>query len=222
MAKTPAQRAAKHGDKAVPGPAPLYPPVPAAVNPSAQGSPAAARSNGYLIVIAGVVASAFLFWYFHLLTLNQLTQLSNGQAMPDSMLFGFDTGYIQGLKSAMDSDALGQLQYVHKTAGTLFPLVFAFSWLLLIGLNTAKRSLRWVLWAAPALFAVVQLCANVAVDSMLSHNPVDGGQVALASMLVVSSWVLLLLSLLASGVALWGSRRKQAQLKRTQLKTENL
>ncbi|AJT42665.1 hypothetical protein [Psychromicrobium lacuslunae] len=198
MAKTPAQRAAKHGDKATPGP--LGASIPA-TNPSAPRSPAKAKSNGNLILIAGVVASAFLFWYFHLLTLNQLTQLSGGLAMPDSMPFGFDAAYITDLKAALNADALGQLQYVHKTAGTLFPLVFGFSWLLLIGLNVAKRSLRWVLWAAPVLFAVVQLVANVAIDAMLANSSVDPSQVGWASMLTIASWVLLLLSLIAAVIA---------------------
>jgi len=209
MAKTPAQRAAKHGEKATPGP--LGAQVPAA-NPSAPRSPAKAKSNGNLILIAGVVASAFLFWYFHLLTLNQLTQLSNGLAMPDSMPFGFDAGYITELKAALNADALGQLQYVHKTAGTLFPLVFGFSWLLLIGLNVAKRSLRWVLWAAPVLFAVVQLVANVAIDAMLANSAVDPSQVAWASALTIASWVLLLLSLVAAVIAFSPlAKRKRTQ-----------
>ena len=68
----------------------------------------------------------------------------------------------------MDDDARGQLNYVHKTAGTLFPLIFGFTWLLLIGTNVAKKSLRWALWAVPLLFVVVRLWGNVAIDSMLA------------------------------------------------------
>ncbi|WP_394941789.1 hypothetical protein [Psychromicrobium sp. YIM B11713] len=210
MAKTPAQRAAKHGDRATPG----VPGVPVqAANPSTQRSPAKAKSNANLILIAGVVASAFLFWYFHLLTLNQMTQLSNGLAMPDSMAFGFDTGDITRLKAAMNADALGQLQYVHKTAGTLFPLVFGFSWLLLIGLNVGRRALRWALWAAPVLFAVVQLVANVLIDAMLAASPVDPAQVAWASSLTMISWALLVISLLAAVFAFspWGKRKGPAK-----------
>ena len=99
----------------------------------------------------------------------------------------------------MDDDARGQLNYVHKTAGTLFPLIFGFTWLLLIGTNVARKSLRWALWAVPLLFVVVRLWGNVAIDAVLAAETPDAGQVALASGLTVAGWVLLVLSLLAGG-----------------------
>lgn len=212
MAKTPAQRAKKHGDNASPGPA-LPGRAGSAGNPSTARTPEKAKSNGNLIVIAGVAASAFLFWYFHLLTLNQMTQLSDGLAMPDSMVFGFDTNYVATLKGLLDADGLGQLQYVHKTAGTLFPLIFGFTWLLLIGLNVASRKLRWTLWAAPVLFAVVHLVANAQIDTMLASPTIDATQVAWTSGLVTASWVLLVLSLAAAAFAMFGRRKKTKAVK---------
>ena len=172
-------------------------PAPSAVGnqPEHRRPPQKAQSNSNLIVIAGVVASLFLFWYVHLLTLNQLTQLSGGLAMPDSLVGGFDPGYVEQLRAAMDGDARGQLNYVHKTAGMLFPLIFGFSWLLLIGTNVARKPLRWALWAMPLLFAVVRLWGNTAIDAMMSADRLDAGQVALASGLTVAGWVLLVLSL---------------------------
>jgi hypothetical protein len=199
MAKTPAQRIKKHGaNTAVPQH--HLPPV---VNPTTTRTPEKAQGNSNLIVIAGVVASLFLFWYLHLLTLNQMTQLSDGQAMPDSLVGGFDAGYIARLQGAMNGDALGQLSYVHKTAGTLFPLIFGFTWLLLIGTNVAKKALRWALWALPMLFVVVRLWGNVAIDAMMGTPGPDAGQVALASGLTVAGWVLLVLSLLAGAAAVF-------------------
>ncbi|MCB5283852.1 MULTISPECIES: hypothetical protein [unclassified Arthrobacter] len=196
MAKTPAQRIKKHGTNAV---VPQHQ-LPSVINPSTSRTPQKAQSNSTLILIAGVVASLFLFWYLHLLTLNQLTQLSNGLAMPDSLVGGFDQGFVEQLRAAMDEDARGQLNYVHKTAGTLFPLIFGFTWLLLIGTNVTRRGLRWAMWALPVLFAAVRLWGNSAIDSMMSADTLDAGQVALASSLTVAGWVLLVLSL-AAGVA---------------------
>ena len=164
MAKTPAQRIKKHGANAV---VPQHQ-LPSVINPSTSRTPQKAQSNSNLILIAGVVASLFLFWYLHLLTLNQLTQLSGGLAMPDSLVGGFDAGYVEQLRTAMDEDARGQLNYIHKTAGTLFPLIFGFTWLLLIGTNVARKGLRWALWAVPLLFAAVRLWGNAAIDSMMS------------------------------------------------------
>lgn len=203
MAKTPAQRLKKHGANAA-LPQHQLPPV---INPSTSRTPQKAQSNGNLILIAGVVASLFLFWYLHLLTLNQLTQLSGGLPMPDSLIGGFDQGFVDQLRTAMDNDARGQLNYVHKTAGTLFPLIFGFTWLLLIGVNVARKPLRWAFWALPLLFAVVRLWGNAAIDGMMSAGTLDGGQVALASGLTVAGWVLLLLNLLAGGAAVFLNRK---------------
>jgi len=203
MAKTPAQRIKKHGAKAV-VPQHQLPPV---VNPTTNRTPEKAQGNSNLIVIAGVVASLFLFWYLHLLTLDQLTQLTKGLAMPDSLIGGFDPAYIGRLQGEMNGDALGQLNYVHKTAGTLFPLIFGFTWLLLIGTNVTRKALRWALWAVPMLFVVVRLWGNVAIDAMLASEGPDGGQVALASGLTVAGWVLLVLSLLAGAAAVFLNRR---------------
>ena len=203
MAKTPAQRIKKHGANAV-VPQHQLPPV---INPSTSRTPQKAQSNSNLILIAGVVASLFLFWYLHLLTLNQLTQLSGGLAMPDSLIGGFDQASWSSCATAMDEDARGQLNYIHKTAGTLFPLIFGFSWLLLIGTNVARKALRWALWAVPLLFAAVRLWGNAAIDSMMSAETVDAGQVALASGLTVAGWVLLVLSLVVGGAAVFLGRK---------------
>ena len=211
MAKTPAQRIKKHGANAA-VPQHHLPPV---INPTTSRTPQNAQSNSNLIVIAGVVASLFLFWYLHLLTLNQLTQLSGGQAMPDSLVGGFDLGFVEQLRAAMDADARGQLNYVHKTAGMLFPLIFGFTWLLLIGTNVARKSLRWALWSLPLLFAAVRLWGNTVIDEMMSADTLDGGQVALASGLTVAGWVLLALSVVA-GVAAVLLGRKAAAASSTQ------
>ena len=206
MAKTPAQRIKKHGANAA---VPQHH-LPSVINPTTDRTPQKAQSNSNLIVIAGVVASLFLFWYLHLLTLNQLTQLSGGLAMPDSLVGGFDQGFVEQLRAAMDADALGQLSYVHKTAGMLFPLIFGFTWLLLIGTNVAQKSLRWALWSLPLLFAAVRLWGNTAIDAMMSAGTLDGGQVALASGLTVAGWALLALSLVAGGAAVFLGRKAAA------------
>lgn len=206
MAKTPAQRIKKHGSKAA-VPQHSLPPV---INPTTGRSPQTAQNNTNLILIAGVVASLFLFWYFHLLTLQQLTQLSGGLAMPDSLVGGFDASYVGQLNAAMDGDARGQLNYIHKTAGTLFPLIFGFTWLLLIGTNVARKSLRWALWAVLLVFVVVRLWGNVAIDAALASETVDAGQVALASALTVTGWVLFVLSLLVGAAAVF-LRKKPAK-----------
>lgn len=224
MGKTSAQRAAKHGQSAGAqgGRGPVSPKDqqrrrPAGLRerlypqgPSREAGPtsdAQDHRNANLVIIAGLVAAAFLFWYFHLLTLNQMTQLTGGLAMPDSLFGGYDAAYIDQLRSTMDVDARGQLRYLHKTAGTLFPLIFAGVWLVLIGNNVPRGLLRGLLWAPPLLFAVVDLWENFAIDALLGSATPDAGAVALASALTLTRWVLLAASLLAAVIALFRHRR---------------
>ncbi|MHA7190398.1 hypothetical protein ACX80N_08935 [Arthrobacter sp. MDT2-16] len=194
MARTRAQIARKHSMSAPPSAVP-----PTTVVPGVPGR----KSNGSLILIAAAVASLFLFWYFHLLTLGQMTQLSGGLTMPDMMIGGYDAGYIHRLGEEMDDDARGQLSYLHRTAGTLFPLIFAFAWLLLVQLTAGRRWLRWVLWSPVILFVVVDLWENVAIDTVMASATADPAAVSLASTLTVLRWVLLALSLVAGAVSVF-------------------
>ncbi|MFB0835391.1 hypothetical protein ACX8Z9_05280 [Arthrobacter halodurans] len=155
------------------------------------GAGAQAPGNGNLILLAGFAASALLFWYYHLLVLNQMTDLSLGIPMPDQLIGGYDAGYIDMLRLAMDEDARGQLSYVHKTAGLLFPLFLALVTMLAVNLHVARGPLRWGLWSVPMAFAVVDLWENAAIEALLT-GPLDPAAVALASFLTVTRWVLLL------------------------------
>ena len=74
----------------------------------------------------------------------------------------------------------------------------------------ARKSLRWALWALPLLFAAVRLWGNAAIDAMMSADTLDAGQVALASGLTVAGWVLLALSLVAGGAAVFLGRKAAA------------
>jgi hypothetical protein len=205
MSKTPAQRARKHGDRAAaaPGARAGQP-----VNPTTQRTPEQAQGNAKLIIIAGLVASVFMFWYLHLLTLTQMTQLSGGLAMPDSLIGGFSPDYISQLRGAMDDDALGQLNYVHKTAGTIFPLAAGFTFLLVFGSWLKAKAQRWSAFALVAAFVVVRLAGNVAIDTALG-SPADTGAAVLASVLVVAGWVLLVLMLAAAAAAVLLARRRR-------------
>lgn len=171
-------------------------PAPAApvVNASTERSPEKAQSNGNLILVAGVGAVIMLFWYYHLLTLNQMADLSNGLMMPDQMIGGYSVEHIEALRGAMDANAQGQLNYLHKTAGMLFPLFLALITMLAVNLNTARGAVRWVLWAVPMLFAVIDLWENRAIDALFTGT-LDPAAVQLASMLTTTRWILLFATL---------------------------
>lgn len=140
--------------------------------------------------MAAVGATLLLFWYFHLLVLNQMSDLSGGLAMPDQMMGGYSVADIEALRAAMNADAIGQLNYVHKTAGMLFPLFLALTTMLVVNLHTARGPVRWVLWAVPMIFAIVDLWENAAIDALF-NGPLDPSAVALASTLTTTRWILL-------------------------------
>jgi len=183
------------------------PPGPRSPAPAEQ-TPRQAASNAGLILLAGFGAAILLFWYYHLLVLNQMTDLSAGLAMPDQLVGGFDAAHIEALRAAMDADAAGQLNYVHKTAGALFTLFLSGAALLAIALHVRHRALRWALFAVPLGFAVVRLWGQAAIDALLdpaAGSPVDAGAVAAASVLTVTGWVLLFTTVAVTAVVLLAS-----------------
>jgi hypothetical protein len=172
----------------------------------AEQTPNQSASNAGLILLAGFGAALLLFWYYHLLVLSQMTDLSAGLAMPDQFVGGFDAAHVEALRAAMDADAAGQLNYVHKTAGVLFTLFLAGPTLLAIALHVRRRPLRWALFAVPLGFAVVRFWGQSAIDALLgpaAGSPADAGAVAVASALTVAGWVLLFATVaVAAGVLL--------------------
>ncbi|MCH6471426.1 hypothetical protein [Sinomonas terrae] len=207
MSKTPAQRARKHGERAAVAPS-AQQGARTPVQPMRPAQPG--EGNPKLIIIAALGATLFMFWYFHLLTLTQMTQLSNGLAMPDSLIGGFSTGYVQQLRGVLNSDALGQLSYVHKTAGTIFVVVFALTFLLVFGTWAKSKAVRWAGFAGVLVFAVVSIWGQIAIDDALGSHTFSAGLAALASVLVVLGWVLFLLLVLGGGaIALVSWREKK-------------
>lgn len=196
--RKPAARAGATGPTASRGPAAAggaaanrsaaRPPV---ANGTTTRTPQAAQSNANLILLAGFSAAVLLFWYYHLLTLNQMTDLTGGLAVPDQLFGGYDVAHIEALRANMDDAARGQLNYLHKTAGLLFPLFLALITMLAVNIHVARGALRWCLWAVPMLFAVLDLWENSAIDGILA-GAVDPGAVALASALTIARWIMLI------------------------------
>ena len=144
--------------------------------------PQKAQSNSKLIVIAGVVASLFLFWYLHLLTLNQMTQLSGGLAMPDSLVGGFSPDYIAQLQRRDGRVRPRPAQLRPQDRRHLVPADFRLQ------LAAADRHQRGAEVAGagpcgplPCSSRWPHLWSNVAIDSMLAAEAPDAGAVALAS-----------------------------------------
>ncbi|MGO3153880.1 MAG: hypothetical protein ACTIJJ_14830 [Galactobacter sp.] len=146
-------------------------------------------SSPNLLLGALVVAAAFLAFYYHGLALRQMQDLVDGLAMPDHRFFGYGTATVEKLRSAMDSDALGQLNWTHKTAGMLFPIFAALATAVTVGMKGPKSAWRWLLYVLALAFAAVNITQNFLVDRMLKAEGSD--LVAVTSTFTVLTWVLL-------------------------------
>lgn len=151
-------------------------------------------SNPMLLISAGLAISLFLFIYLHGMALSQMTDLSNNLSMPDQRVFGYTVEDIEALRSAMDEDARGQLNYVHKTAGMLFPLFTAAMSTLLFIRWIPNRRTRLLAWCAPLGFAVADIVENFAIDALFTANEVTAGAVMFASILTTIRWALLIIT----------------------------
>ncbi|MGP7812498.1 hypothetical protein [Glutamicibacter soli] len=152
------------------------------------------KSNPMLLISAGLAISLFLFIYLHGMALSQMTDLSNNLSMPDQRVFGYTVEDIEALRSAMDEDARGQLNYVHKTAGMLFPMFTAAMSMLLFIRWIPNRRTRLLAWCAPLGFAVADIVENFAIDALFTANEVTAGAVMFASILTTIRWALLIIT----------------------------
>jgi len=151
------------------------------------------KSNPMILISVGLIVCLALFAYYHLLTMVQMKDLSDALPMPDQRVFGYTVADVEALRSAMDSDGVGQLNYLHKTAGFLFPMFTAVFSMLLFIRWIPNRQTRWLAWLAPLGFAVVDIWENFAIDALFSHD-LSAGAVLLASILTTVRWALLVIT----------------------------
>ncbi|MDS2172275.1 hypothetical protein Q7C18_06165 [Nesterenkonia sp. CL21] len=149
-----------------------------------------AQSNPRMLVYALLGTTVFLFIYLHLIALPQMTQFTGGFSMPDALLTGYDASDIERLRNVMDDAAIGQLNFVHKTAGILFPVSFFLTAWAVVGLMMRESVVRWLLLAAAGLFSAMDIAENFLIDEILTAESVDSSLVHTASALTVSSWLL--------------------------------
>ncbi|MEO4038478.1 hypothetical protein AAG742_02195 [Micrococcus sp. 2A] len=170
---------------------------------------AASRSDGdpTMLVIALIGTTLFVGAYYHLLVLQQMTQLTGGLAVPDSMLvYGQD--HVRALAGVMDEAARGQLNWVHKTAGVIFPIAVALTLTAVAAWRLRPAAAKWGAFGLGVLFAVVDIAENIAIEQAIAAGGPGAG---LASALTLARWVLLALIALAVVVMLVrGGKGRQA------------
>lgn len=184
---------------------------PASVPPSKTSLPAQMKqahqqidvegtSNPWLPVIALVGTALFMFVYYHLIALQQMGDLVGGLAMLDQRVTGYGFEAVKELSAAMDEPALGQLNWTHKTAGIIFPIMFGLAAAAVIGLVVPARAKRtWLtgrpvkiaVWSVIGVFVIVDIVENFLIEAVLAQP--DPTLAAIAAVATVSRWILLFL-----------------------------
>ncbi|MFC0248296.1 hypothetical protein ACFFIO_07265 [Citricoccus parietis] len=193
-AKTGAQRQAKGQDQRPADVVPVRHPA-VSVSQVKQDLRTSGQQQGSpgMLVIALIGATLFMFFYLHIMVLPQMSALSGGLPMPDHR-FTYDVAALAELDAAMNEAAHGQLNWVHKTAGVIFPL-FVFLCVSAVAAWCLPRGWgRWLSYAAGAVFAVVDITENMLIESALDAGGEGAG---LASAFTSVRWVLLVV------IALW-------------------
>ena len=166
-----------------------------------EGSPA-------MLVIALIGTTLFIGAYYHLLVLQQMTQLTGGLAMPDSMLL-YGQDHVVALSGVMDEAARGQLNWVHKTAGVIFAATVALTVAVVGAWRLRPAAAKWGALALGAAFAVVDVWEGLAIEAAIAAGGAGAG---LAAALTLIRWVLLAVIAVAVAVMLWrGGRGTRAR-----------
>lgn len=151
----------------------------------------ASRQEGSpgILVLAVLAVTAFIAFYYHILALQGMQQLTGGMAMLDHQLAGFGVSDVEQLAARMDEDALGQYNWVHITAGRIFPVMMGLS-VIVVGLWTLRSKLaKWGAVVAAVAYAALEIWASHTREVALVE--ITETNVSLASTLTVFQWLFL-------------------------------
>lgn len=142
-----------------------------------------------ILVFAIIAVTAFMAFYYHILALQGMEQLTGGVSMLDHRLAGFDVADVEQLAERMDADAMGQYNWIHITAGRIFPAMMGLS-LIAVALWTLRS--KWAKWSAVIIaagYAALEIWAAATRETALLEP--TAANVSLASSLTIAHWLLL-------------------------------
>ncbi len=162
------------------------------------------------MIIAGVLLSTVLA-AINGLQLASLERATEGLAMPDTRLTGYDADYIARVQERMTDELYERYGASHYLWDILFPVVFAATLILLISRITRGRKIRWLLLPIPVIFVVIDITENLILEATFAADVLDPGAVAAASTFTVLKFILFA-ACLAAGLAALLTRPKQVEL----------
>lgn len=160
-------------------------------NPERSGS---RRPAAWLIIAAAAVSvlSLALGW----LQL-QSVQRAVGVQLPDTMIGGYDAGYVESVRRLLDAPLVERYQSVHYFWDLVFPVAFAALIILLVRRFGGQTPLRWPFYAVAVLYAAVDIAENLALEAAFASPDISSSEVAFASFLTTAKFVLFAAAILA-------------------------
>lgn len=141
-----------------------------------------------MLVLAVLAVTLFIGFYYHILALQGMQQLTGGTPMLDHHVSGFTITDVEHLAERMDDDALGQYNWVHITAGRIFPVMLGLS-VISVGLWTLRTKLaKWGAVVAAVIYAGLEIWASITREAAL--HDITEANASLASTLTVLQWLI--------------------------------
>lgn len=152
------------------------------------------RRSTWLIIATAVISvvSLALGW----LQL-QSVQRAIGIPLPDMMVGGYDTGYVESVRDLLDEAVIERYQSVHYFWDLVFPVAFAALIILLVRRFSRRTPLRWPFYAVAVLYAAADIAENFAIEAALASVEITASEVAFASFLTTAKFVLFAAAILA-------------------------
>lgn len=152
---------------------------------------AADPESGSSFMFAGVafVISILLMLYYYLWVLPELSERAGTKI--SELMFWFDSAHAFALNQGLGTEMLVQYQFIHRSSGLIFPLIFAGAWVAMIAASAFTTRLSRLMMAVPILWAVVFIVGNFILDAALA-NPATG-PVGLAAGFNALRWILFII-----------------------------
>lgn len=147
--------------------------------------------SSYVFLFVAFVVTALFMLYYHLMLLPGVTAAA-GATAPELMM-GFDTEHAHAVATGLGAEGLQGYQTLHRSAGLILPLIFAFTWWNMVKASRYTGALKAVMGALPLAYAGVFLAGGFTLDVALS-DPASSA-VGAASLLITLRWVLFILCL---------------------------
>lgn len=142
--------------------------------------------SSFMFAGVALVVALLLMAYYYFWILPQLNEHA-GTTVPE-LMFWLNSDHAFKVAQGLGAENLVQYQFIHRSSGLIFPLMFAGAWIALIAAARFSTVASRVMLLIPGLWAVVFIAGNFVLDAALA-NPASG-PVGLAALLIAIRQIL--------------------------------